>query len=188
VVFAYDELLKMLKGGYPGDIRLQNGLAAAAAGLSAGEFFDLPEETKESHRRRFVRGPLHRQLAPNLIIYLGSPPISQDKPATSGRIQYQNKVVQQSEFYTWDAIWDLQDASPTALGWITRSLDPQAHFIFLSVVFVAGPLRWFQESLLDSMSYRSTLLRHLKITLYHELAHYLRNLVCQFVLSVKTQP
>lgn len=167
----------MLEGDRVGDLRLQNGLAAAVAGLSAREFFDLPEKTKESHRRRFVHMPIHQQLSPHLIIYLGSPATNQDKPAKSGQIQ------SHKEFYPWDAMWDSQDISPTTWDWMTSSLDPQAHFIFLSATFVTWPTHWFRESPVNFASYKSTLLLHLKITLYHEFAHYLQNLVCQFVLS-----
>lgn len=163
----------------PGDLRLQDGLAAAVAGLSVQEFLDLPEDTKESHRERFVRLPIHRQLAPNLIVYIGAPAPNQQKPATSGQIHFREELVPVSDFFSWHQTWDLQDVSPTALGWMTRSLDPQAHFIFLSGIFAAWPSRWRKEPLSDQGYYESILILHLKITLYHELAHYLRNLVRQ---------
>ena len=75
-------------------------------------------------------------------------------------------------------MWDQQDTSPTSLGWVTRSLAPQAHFIFLSGAFIAWPTRWNRIPLVKSSAYRSTLLLYSKITLYHELAHHLRSLVC----------
>ena len=75
-------------------------------------------------------------------------------------------------------MWDKEDISPTAWGWVTRSLSPQAHFIFLSGAFIAWPTRWKKESPIKSATYQSTLLLYSKITLYHELAHHLRTLVC----------
>jgi len=75
ILHAYSELLGMLKGDSGGDLRLQNGLAAAVTGLSCQEFSNLSENTQESHRNRFVRGPIHQELAPHLIVYLGSGPL-----------------------------------------------------------------------------------------------------------------
>lgn len=71
ILDAYNELLTMLKGDCEGDQRLQNGLAAAVAGLSQHEFSNLSEDIQGSHRDKFVRGPIHQQLAPHLIVYLG---------------------------------------------------------------------------------------------------------------------
>jgi len=86
VLFAYNDLLMTLAGDHVGDLRLQNGLAAAVAGLSAREFSKLSAEMQESHRRRFVRTPL-LHLAPDLTIYIGASYTNQDKPATSERVK-----------------------------------------------------------------------------------------------------
>jgi hypothetical protein len=190
VLRAYDDVLMMLEGDCAGDIRLQNGLAAAVAGLSAKDFSDLFEDEKKSYRLRFVHTPIHRQLAPDLIIYIGVPRARQDKLATSGRIQF-NEAVQDSEFYPWDDIvWEKRELPPTAWSWVARSLYPQAQFIFVAGVFVTWPVHWSQQSDQSEDSSRklalsiNKLLIQLRVTLYHELAHYLRNLVCLFLLPV----
>ena len=130
ILLAYNELLVMLGGNQAGDHRLQNGLAAAVAGLSAREFSSLPGDMKESHRRNFVRSPIHQQLAPGLIIYLGSPLPNEDKPATIEQIRSTDELIK-SDNYPWDLIWKDGDTSPTALGWTARSLTPQSHFAYL---------------------------------------------------------
>ena len=187
VLKAYDDLLMMLEGNCVGDIRLQNGLAAAVAGLSAKEFSELPDVTKESHRVRFVRDPIHRQLAPDLILYIGVPPPQHvDKPASSGRITFE-ETLQDSEFKLWHDLWEEAKVSPTAWGWVVRSLKPQAQIIFLSGLFVTWPTHWSQQSE-DSPHKLKTLVHnltiYLKVTLYHEFAHHLRNLVYLFLFSV----
>jgi hypothetical protein len=182
VLFAYDDLLTMLEGDNVGDLRLQNGLAAAVAGLSAREFSELSMEMQESHRRRFVRAPLHQQLVPDLAIYLGASYASQDKLATSERIQF-GEIVQELESYPWNAIRD-EERPPTAWDSATRSMNRQARYLlFLSGIFVAWPTRWLKESPLDFATSKSKLLLHLKVTLYHQLAYHLRNLVCLFILG-----
>lgn len=100
VLRAYDEMLMMLEGDDVGDIRLQNGLAAAVAGLSAQEYSALSEDEKSSHRSHFVSSPVHRRLAPHIIIYIGVPPEHQEKPATTGRIQF-DTAIQDFEFHPW---------------------------------------------------------------------------------------
>ena len=187
ILRAYDDMLQMLEGDCVGDIRLQNGLAAAVAGLSAREFSALSKDEKASHRLRFVRTPIHRQLAPHLIIYIGVPPQYQNKPATSARIQFE-EVVEGSEFDPWDDLWEKRKL-PLTSAW-GRSLYPQAQFVFLAGAFVTWPMHWSQQSDQSEDSTRdlalsvNKLLTLLKITLYHELAHYFRNLVCLFLLSV----
>jgi hypothetical protein len=180
MLLAYNELLVRLEGTQVGDHRLQNGLAAAVAGLSAKEFSDLPEDIQESHRMNFVRSPIHQQLAPDLIIYLGSPPPNVNMPATVGQILFADEPVE-SDLRPRDPLWEDRNKSPTAWGWTATS---HSHFIFLSGIFAAWPEPWSQEPLLIAKKYKSTLLLYLKIALYHELAHHLRSLVSQFVLSV----
>jgi len=131
----------------------------------------------------FVRSPIHQQLAPDLVIYLGSPPPNVNMPAIVGQIRFSDEPVE-SDLRPWDPLWGDRDTSPTARGWTARSMTPHSQFIFLSGIFSAWPERWSQEPLLLATKYKSTLLLYLKITLYHELAHHLRSLVSQFVLSV----
>jgi len=50
ILYAYSELLLMLKGDCDGDQCLQNGLVAAVAGLSQHKFSNLSEDLQASHR------------------------------------------------------------------------------------------------------------------------------------------
>jgi len=106
-----------------------------------------------------------------LTHYPGSTSLN-DKPAVSGNIRFHDKFVPEDDFYPWDAVWD-HDMSLTAWGWVTCSLAPQAHFIFLSGAFIAWPTCWNRKPPVKSAAHQSILLLYLKITLYYELAYHL---------------
>jgi len=173
ILYAYGELLRMLEENTPGSIRLQCGLAAAAAGLSVSEFFALSKKDQDYHRTKFVKVPLHHQLAPSLILYLG-PKQNSKTPSASGRLSFNEKA--DLEFWPWHSSWEEDSKSFTAWRWSTRTLFPQHLFIFLSGAFLAWPNRWKSER--HQTHFKRLLQIFLKITIYHELAHQLQNLVC----------
>ncbi|KAJ7074495.1 hypothetical protein C8F01DRAFT_26248 [Mycena amicta] len=191
VLSDYANVLRCLSNPSPrsGSARLQNAFAAAVWDVSEDDFKNMDDNELADLRERGTRDLFLPEVAPSLVVYLGSKrqPSLPSSSSTSGTLSFrsqddiasdeaENPEDEDIDNHPWAPNWDNREGPwPCSWGWHCRTVSATSQLVFLSGAYIIWPRQFKSES--AQRQQQDSIHQHLGVTLFHELVHAARSKV-----------